>query len=57
MKFSEMPYERADLAAWKQSTEDLTARFLAAKTFEEADAIYREAELAGVDYETMVSLA
>ena len=57
MKFSEMPYSRADLAAWKQQTEDLTARFLAAQTFEEADAIYREAELAGVEYETMTSLA
>ena len=34
MKFSEMPYSRADLAAWKQQTEDLTARFLAAQTFE-----------------------
>ena len=57
MKFSEMPYSRADLAAWKQRTEDLTARFLAARTFEEADAIYLEAQLADVEDSTMVSLA
>ena len=57
MKFSEIPYVRADLEHWKQMTEDVTARFRAAATFEEADAIYREAELCDVDYSTMVSLA
>ena len=57
MKFTEIPYVRADMAHWKQMTEDLTARFKAAQTFEEADAIYREAETADADYNTMVSLA
>ena len=55
--FSEIPYKRADLAAWKAMVEDQTARFTAAKTFEEADAVYQEAETAGADYETMVTLA
>ena len=49
MKFSEMPYVRADLDHWKQMVEDLIARFKAAVTFEEADAIYREAETADAD--------
>ena len=57
MTFSEIPYKRADLAQWKAQTEDLTARFKAARTFEEADAIYREAELSSVEFDTMRSLA
>lgn len=57
MKFSEIPYKRADFAAWKALVEDLTARFQAAETFEEADAVYREAELSQVEYESMVVLA
>ena len=57
MTFSQIPYKRADLSQWKALVEDLTARFTAAKTFEEADAIYRESELATVDYSTMVSVA
>ena len=57
MKFSEMPYVRADLDHWKQMVEDLIARFKAAVTFEEADAIYQEAETCDVEYSTMVSLA
>ena len=57
MTFSEIPYKRADLARWKAQTEDLTARFKAARTFEEADAIYREAELSSVEFDTMRSLA
>ena len=57
MTFSQLPYTRADLAHWKQLVEDVTARFIAAKTFEEADAIYREAETVDVDYSTAVSLA
>ena len=42
MTFSQIPYHRADLAAWKAQVEDQTKRFLAAKTFAEADAIYQE---------------
>ncbi len=57
MTFSQIPYKRADLAHWKTMTEELTERFRAAETFEAADAIYREAELSGVEYDTMVSLA
>ena len=57
MTFSQIPYKRADLAHWKAMTEDLTARFKAATTFEEADAVYQEAETADVEYSTMVSLA
>ena len=57
MTFSQIPYHRADLAAWKAQVEDQTKRFLEAKTFEEADAIYRDAELASVEYDTMVTLA
>ena len=57
MRFSEIPYRRADLAAWKALVEDLTARFLAAGTFEEADAVYREAQTSQEEYDTMVTLA
>ena len=57
MTFSQIPYKRADLDHWKSLVEDLTARFKAAGTFEDADAIYQESELATVEYETMVSLA
>ena len=54
MTFSQIPYKRADLDHWKALVEDLTTRFKAAETFEEADAIYQESELATVEYDTMV---
>ena len=57
MKFSEIPYTRADLAHWQQMIEDVTARFRAAATFEEADDLYVEAETCDAEYNTMVSLA
>ena len=57
MTFSQIPYRRADLAAWKAQQEDLTARFQAAATFEEADAIYREAATFDEDFSTMITLA
>ena len=57
MTFSEIPYQRADVGRWKAMVEDLIARFNAAATFEEADAIYQEAELADMDYTTMTALA
>ena len=57
MTFSQIPYQRADLAQWKTVVEDLTQRFLAAKTFEEADAVFYEAEVADVEYVTMTVLA
>ena len=57
MTFSQIPYQRADLNSWKQQMEDITARFKAAATFEEADAIYREAATFDADGQTMMTLA
>ena len=57
MTFSEIPYKRVDLDKWKARVEDLIARFQAAKTFEEADAVFYEAELSDSDDVTMTSLA
>ena len=57
MTFSQIPYQRADLAAWKQQMEDITAHFKAAQTFEEADALYREGATFDEDYATMITLA
>ena len=57
MTFSQIPYHRADLAAWKAQVEDQTARFKAAQTFEEADALYQESELSSVEFDTMITLA
>ena len=57
MTFSQIPYARADLAAWQEKYARLTERFKAAKTFEEADAIYYEACTFDAEEQTMVSLA
>ena len=57
MTFSQIPYARADLNAWQEKCAELTARFLAAKTFEEADAVYYEACTYDTQEQTMVSLA
>ena len=57
MTFSQIPYHRADLAAWKAQVEDQTKRFKEATTFEEADKIFQEFELSSVEFDTMVSLA
>ena len=57
MTFSQIPYHRADLEGWKRQMEDITARFKAAKTFEEADAAYIEAATFDVDFDTMISVA
>ena len=57
MTFSQIPYQRADLAGWKQQMQDIIARFKAAKTFEEADAIYVEAATFDEDFSTMTTLA
>lgn len=57
MTFSQIPYKRADVAQWKATVEDLIARFKAAETFEKADAVYREAEEADLEYATMYALA
>ena len=57
MTFSQIPYQRADLAAWKQQMEAITARFKAARTFEEADAAYREGATFDEDYASMITVA
>jgi len=57
MTFNEIPYQRADMVQWKAMVEDLIARFQAAKTFEEADAVFYEAEHSDADYVTMTALA
>ena len=57
MTFSQIPYHRADLAAWMEQQEQITQRFLEAKTFAEADAAYLEAATYDTDYVTMVTLA
>ena len=43
MTFSQIPSVRADLQAWQEKYVRLTEQFKAAKTFDEADAIYYEA--------------
>ena len=57
MIFSQIPYKRPDVAHWKAIVEDLTARFKAAKTFEEADAIFLEGETIDEEYVTMRTIA
>ena len=57
MTFSQIPYQRADLAAWKQQMEDITARFKAAQTFAEADAAYREGATFDEGYASMITVA
>ena len=57
MTFSQIPYKRANLDHWKSMIEELTEKFKAAKTFEEADAIYYQEDICDADYATMVSLA
>ena len=44
MKFSEMPYERPDLDKVKRELGDLTGRLKAAKSYEEARAVFLEKE-------------
>ena len=57
MTFSQIPYKRADLDHWKSMIEELTEKFKAARTFEEADAIYYQEDICDADYATMVSIA
>ena len=57
MKFSEIPYERADLAAWQKSVEELTSKFQAAETFEEADALYCRKDAADMAGDTATTIA
>ena len=57
MKFSEMPYERPDPEAVKNTLRTLTERFKNAKSYEEAKAIFLEKEEQGKLVETMATLA
>ena len=52
MKFSEMPYSRPDPEALKTLLSALTDTLLKAKSFEEADAAFREAEALTAHVET-----
>ena len=57
MKFSEMPYERPDLDKVKRELGDLTARLKAAKSYEEARAVFLEKEAAERHVDTLATLA
>lgn len=56
MKFSEMPYVRPDVESFRRQAEEYAARLLAAKTFEEADKAFREAEECEAHLNTMGNL-
>lgn len=57
MKFSQMPYERPDVEALKRYIDSTVERFTAAKSFDEADSIFREAEDRSARMETMFTIA
>lgn len=57
MKFSQMPYKRPDAEALKRSIDSAAARFSAAKSFAEADAIFLEVEALNADAETAFTIA
>ncbi|MDE6590616.1 MAG: M3 family oligoendopeptidase, partial [Oscillospiraceae bacterium] len=57
MKFSEMPYERPDLEALKSQQAEFTARLKAAKSYEEARAVFLEQEEASRHLNTLTNLA
>ena len=57
MKFSEMPYERPDIEALKKFLDDAAGRLAAARSFEEADAVFLEVERGTAHAETMLTIA
>ena len=57
MKFSEMPYTRPDKDEILARTAEATARLRAAKTFEEAEAVYLEADRYSGEIATLATLA
>ena len=57
MKFSEIPYSRADMKKWEEIIRANVERFVNAKSFEEADEIYRYASKSDVEYNSKVSVA
>ena len=57
MKFSQMPYERPDLEAFKGQMTGFTNRLKAAGSYDEAKAVFLEKEEADRHVETMATLA
>lgn len=57
MKFSEMPYQRPDLEAFKARMTGFTNRLKAAGSYDEAKAVFLEKEEADRHVETMATLA
>lgn len=57
LKFSEMPYKRPDLEAHKARLTDLTARLKAAKSYDEAKAVFLEMEEESRHVNSAASLA
>ena len=57
MKFSQMPYERPDPEAVKQTLCALTERLKAAKTYAEAKAVFLEKEAQAKIVDTLGTLA
>ncbi len=57
MTFSQLPYQRADIESWAQQHKDITRRFIAATTFEEADEAYRQMATFDEEFSTYISLA
>ncbi|MBO4881291.1 MAG: M3 family oligoendopeptidase, partial [Firmicutes bacterium] len=56
MKFSEMPYSRPDAEQLKSKVAELTERLKAAKTYEEAKAVFLENEELGSHVNTLAQL-
>ena len=52
-----MPYERPDIEALKKFLDDAAARLAAARSFEEADAVFLEVERGTAHAETMLTIA
>ena len=57
MKFSEMPYERPDLAAVQAQFADLTARFAAAPDYPAAKAVFLQEQTLDKHIDTLFNLA
>ena len=57
MKFSEMPYQRPDLAAMQQQYADLTARLSAAASYADARAVFLDEEKLNRHIDTLFNLA
>ena len=57
MRFSEMPYERPDLEAMKQTLAQLTQRLRSAQSYDEAKAVFLEREEEGRHTDTLATLA